>query len=48
VSDEDMAEDNLLRTVLENPVVTVIEFSRKKYELEEVFMEIVEGTDDDI
>jgi len=26
--------------------VTVIEFSRKKYELEEIFMEIVKGDDD--
>lgn len=44
VSDESAAESSLLRDVLADPSVTVIEFSRKKYELEEVFMEIVKGT----
>lgn len=46
VHDEQIAESRLLRSVLDDPQVTVIEFSRKKYELEEVFMEIVKGSDD--
>jgi ABC-2 type transport system ATP-binding protein len=45
VNDEAAAESNLLRFVLHDPDVTVTEFSRKKYELEEVFMEIIEGDD---
>jgi ABC-2 type transport system ATP-binding protein len=43
VSDENAAEKTLLRHILADHTLTVIEFSRKKYELEEVFMEIVEG-----
>jgi ABC-2 type transport system ATP-binding protein len=43
VSDEAAAEANLLRHVLSDPALTVLSFSRKKYELEEVFMEIVRG-----
>jgi ABC-2 type transport system ATP-binding protein len=46
VSDEATAETTLLRHVLADQQVTVIEFSRKKYELEEIFMEIVKGDDD--
>ena len=47
VSDEPAAEASLLRYVLSDQQLTVIEFSRKKYELEEVFMEIVKGDGDD-
>jgi len=47
VSDEAAAEKDLLRYVLADPAVTVAEFSRKKYELEEVFMEIVKGDGND-
>ena len=43
VSDEASAEKDLLRQVLSDPAITVTKFSRKKYELEEVFMEIVKG-----
>ncbi|MCD4671700.1 MAG: ABC transporter ATP-binding protein [Anaerolineaceae bacterium] len=43
VSDETAAERDLLRYVLADPAVTVAEFNRKKYELEEVFMETVKG-----
>lgn len=43
VSNEQAAEVILLRHVLTDRHVTVTEFSRKKYELEEVFMEIVKG-----
>ena len=46
VYDEQAAEAQLLRSVLDDPQVTVIAFSRKKYELEEVFMEIVKGSED--
>lgn len=43
VSDETAAEAGLLRHILEDEQIVVTEFRRKKYELEEVFMEIVEG-----
>ena len=43
VSDEVAAEMHLLRSVMADPTVMVTEFSRKKYELEEVFMDIVKG-----
>jgi ABC-type multidrug transport system ATPase subunit len=43
VSDEAAAEQDLLRCVMADPAVTVTGFNRKKYELEEVFMEIVKG-----
>ena len=43
VSDEAAAEKDLLQYVMADPTVTVAEFNRKKYELEEVFMEIVKG-----
>jgi ABC-2 type transport system ATP-binding protein len=43
VSDEAAAEKDLLRHVMADPAVTVTEFTRKKYELEEVFMDIVKG-----
>lgn len=46
VSDEAAAETTLLRHVLGDHSLTVTEFSRKKYELEEVFMEIVKGDGD--
>ncbi len=47
VNDEAAAETHLLRHVLSDPALTVVEFSRKKYELEEVFMEIVKGERDE-
>lgn len=43
VSDDAAAEAGLLRHVLEDQRIMVIEFSRRKYELEEVFMEMVKG-----
>ncbi len=43
VTDEAAAEDQLLRLVLADPQLRVIEFGRKKYELEEVFLNLVEG-----
>ncbi|HSQ25795.1 MAG TPA: ABC transporter ATP-binding protein [Anaerolineales bacterium] len=47
VEDENAAESGLLREVLVDPEVVVTDFSRKKYELEEVFMEIVKGESDE-
>jgi ABC-2 type transport system ATP-binding protein len=43
VTDEAAAESNLLRMVLSEPSVSVVEFGRQKYNLEEVFLNIVEG-----
>lgn len=43
IRNEEEAEKNLLRTILENPEISVTEFSKKKVELEEVFMDIVKG-----
>jgi ABC-2 type transport system ATP-binding protein len=43
VNDEQQAKNQLLRLVLEEPGVTVTQFGRKQYELEEVFMNIIEG-----
>lgn len=46
VSDEAAAEAHLLRHVLADEQILVTEFSRKRYELEEVFMELVKGGGD--
>jgi ABC-2 type transport system ATP-binding protein len=43
VSDEEAAQAELLRLVLAEQSLDVIEFGRKKHEMEEVFMQIVEG-----
>jgi ABC-2 type transport system ATP-binding protein len=43
VNDEEAAEAHLLRHVLEDRQISVTSFNRKKYELEEVFMDIVKG-----
>jgi len=43
VTDEGAAESQLLRLVLADSGATVTEFGRKKYNLEEVFLGIVEG-----
>lgn len=45
VTDEAAAETQLLRLVLADAQVNVLEFGRKKYELEEVFLGLVEGND---
>jgi len=47
INDEQAAEKHLLRTVLESPEIIVTEFSKKKYELEDIFMEIVKGDNGD-
>jgi ABC-2 type transport system ATP-binding protein len=43
VSDEDMAEEQLLRLVLADKQTAVTEFGRKKYNLEEIFLQMVDG-----
>ncbi|GIV65088.1 MAG: ABC transporter ATP-binding protein [Bellilinea sp.] len=43
VNNEVAAEKDLLRYVLADEMITVTEFNRKKYELEEVFMEVIKG-----
>ena len=45
VTDEAAAKDQLLRLVLSDEQITVTHFGKKTYELEEVFMNIVEGDD---
>jgi ABC-2 type transport system ATP-binding protein len=43
VSDQQVAERELLRYVLADESLTVTSFCRKQYQLEEVFMDLVEG-----
>jgi len=43
VSDETAAEDQLLRLVLANEQTAVTAFGRKKYNLEEIFLQMVDG-----
>jgi ABC-2 type transport system ATP-binding protein len=43
VSDEEMAESQLLRLVLADKQTTVTAFGRKQYDLEEIFMQMVDG-----
>jgi ABC-2 type transport system ATP-binding protein len=46
-TDEKIAAECLLRTALEDPATVVSEFSRHKYNLEEVFLQLVEGGSSD-
>ncbi len=46
VTDEDAAESELLRLVLVDEQLKVMDWGRKKYELEEIFLSMVEGDDD--
>lgn len=43
VDDEDMAENRLLRAILSDPGIDVIECGRQRFELEDVFVRIVGG-----
>jgi ABC-2 type transport system ATP-binding protein len=45
VTDEEAAETRLLRLLLEDPEVAVTEFRRQAYELEDIFVHLVEGGD---
>ena len=47
VTDEAAAKDQLLRLVLSDEQITVTHFGQKSYELEEIFMNIVDGEDHD-
>lgn len=47
VTDESAAELHLLRQVLSDPKVVVTEFSHQKFELEEVFIDIIQGKSND-
>jgi len=42
VRDEAMAEEELLRLILRDRSLSICEFGMKKYELEEIFMKLVE------
>jgi ABC-2 type transport system ATP-binding protein len=44
VTDEEVAEDELARLAVSDGKTTVTEFGKRKYELEDVFMKIVEGS----
>jgi ABC-2 type transport system ATP-binding protein len=46
VDDEEKAKKDLLRSVLGDKSVTITEFGRRKYELEEVFLRLVEDKKD--
>jgi len=46
VDDEEKAKRDLLRSVLSDKSVTITEFGRRKYELEEVFLRLVEEKKD--
>ena len=43
VTDPDAAEARLMRLLLEDPAMVVAEFRRRAYELEEIFVNLVEG-----
>jgi ABC-2 type transport system ATP-binding protein len=43
VNDEQAAQSQLLRLLLENPELDVLEYGREKYELEKIFMQLVQG-----
>ena len=45
VTDPQAAEDQLLKLLVNGPV-KVTEFRRKQYELEDVFMQVIEGGQD--
>jgi ABC-2 type transport system ATP-binding protein len=45
VTDESAAETQLLRLILSDEQLAVTEFGRKRYELEDVFLKIVEGSE---
>ena len=47
VDDEDAAETQLLRSVQSDSEIIVTEFGRKKFELEEIFLQIVEESNHD-
>jgi len=47
-TEERVAEANILRVALDDPSVVITEFGRHKYNLEEVFVQLVEGGSPDV
>lgn len=47
VNDENEAEERLLRTILSDNSIRVLEFSKKQYELEEIFLNLI-GEDENV
>jgi ABC-2 type transport system ATP-binding protein len=47
VNDENKAEQDLLRTILLDNSITVLEYSKKQYELEEIFLNLI-GEDENV
>lgn len=47
VNDNSMAKKKLLRTILADDGIDVLDFGLKQYELEEIFMRLVEGSNND-
>ncbi len=47
VTDDDAAENQLLRLVMRDEGLTITEFKRREYELEEVFIKMVEDSEND-
>ena len=45
VTDEEAADSELLRLVLVDEQLKVMDWGRKKYQLEEIFLSLVEGDD---
>ena len=45
VNETEPAEAELLRMMLAEPQARVLDFRRRTYELEDIFMQIVEGSD---
>ena len=48
ITDESLAEKKLLRLLLQDDEITVKELSRKKYDLEDVFIKFVEGENSNV
>ena len=48
VDDTSIAKKHLLRTVLQDDSVDVLDFGLKQYELEEIFMRLVEEDDNSV
>jgi len=46
VKDDETAEKKLLREILSHKAVDVLDFQKKKFELEEVFIKLVKGADE--
>jgi putative NADH-flavin reductase len=45
VNDQEIADAQLLRSILQDDDVVVTAFGRKQFNLEDVFLQLVEGTE---